>query len=179
MIADFSAWTVHYDLWCKMRFFRDMLHKDLEGEKASLQRGPVSLLALLPDEFTKQQVQELRIAEGMKPKPDSMLSQWCRRGQVEKDNVRGVYRKLTVNILTQCFILSNVSTIMARFNIITYGFGELAGEYYLDTGYRTAVRLFNRDLRCTRGLWDALQKQGYKEVTRAQVKAIVKYLGEP
>ena len=45
----------------------------------------------------------------------------------------------------------------------------------------TAVRLFNRDLHRTRGLWDALQKQGYKEgdriFTRAQVKTIVKYLG--
>ena len=30
----------------------------------------------------------------------------------------------------------------------------------------TAVRLFNRDLHRTRGLWDALQKQGYKEGDR-------------
>ncbi len=72
---------------------------------------------------------------------------------------------------------------MARFEIATYGFGELAEEYYPDREYSTAVRLFNRDLHRTRGLWNALQKQGYKEgeriFTRAQVKTIVKYLGEP
>ena len=72
---------------------------------------------------------------------------------------------------------------MARFNITTYGFGELAEEYYPEDDYRTAVRLFSRDLHRTRGLWDALQKQGYKEgdriFTRAQVKTIVKYMGDP
>ncbi len=93
VIADFAEWTVRYDLWCKFRFFRDMLHKDLSGEKTSLQRGPVSLLALLPDEFTKQQVRELRIAEGMTPDPKMMLVNWMRRGQVVKDDARGVYVK--------------------------------------------------------------------------------------
>ncbi|MBR4041349.1 MAG: DUF4248 domain-containing protein [Bacteroidaceae bacterium] len=72
---------------------------------------------------------------------------------------------------------------MARFEITTYGFGELAEEYYPDREYSTAVRLFNRDLHLTRGLWDALRKQGYKDgdriFTRAQVKVIVKFLGEP
>ncbi|MBO5678999.1 MAG: DUF4248 domain-containing protein [Bacteroidaceae bacterium] len=72
---------------------------------------------------------------------------------------------------------------MARFEIATYGFGELAEAYYPDDEYRTAVRLFSRDLHRTRGLWNALQKQGYKAgdriFTRAQVKVIVKFLGEP
>ena len=72
---------------------------------------------------------------------------------------------------------------MASFEVTTYGFGEWAEESYPEDDYRTAVRLFNRDLRRTRGLWNALQKQGYKEgdriFTRAQVKTIVKYLGEP
>lgn len=74
---------------------------------------------------------------------------------------------------------------MERFNITTYGFGELAEEYYPDREweYSSAVRLFNRDLHRTCGLWDALRKQGYKEgdriFTRAQVKTIVKYLGDP
>lgn len=95
VIADFAAWTVRYDLWCKMRFFRDMLHRDLEGEKSSLQRGPVSLLALLPDEFTKQQVQELRIAEGLRPDPRKikMLDNWKRRGYVSFDDGRKVFVK--------------------------------------------------------------------------------------
>ena len=80
-------------------------------------------------------------------------------------------------------IMLNVPAIMARFEILTYGYGELAEAYYPDREYSTAVRLFHKDLHCTRGLWGALQKQGYKEgdriFTRAQVKVIVKFLGEP
>lgn len=72
---------------------------------------------------------------------------------------------------------------MARFEIRAYWIGDLAQEYYPDKDYRCAVRLFNKDLHCTRGLWGALQKQGYKEgdrlLTRSQVKTILKYLGEP
>jgi hypothetical protein len=92
-IADFAAWSVRYDLWCKMRFFRDMLHKDLEGEKTSLQRGPVSLLTLLPDEFTKQQAQELRVAEGLKPNPNAMINQWVKRGYIVRDEARACFIK--------------------------------------------------------------------------------------
>ena len=95
VIGNFAAWSVKYDLWCKMRFFGDMLHKDFEGEKLSVQRGPVSLLTLLPREFTKQQVQELRIANGMKPNPSEMLRQWVQRGHVVKDETRNVYMKRT------------------------------------------------------------------------------------
>ena len=72
---------------------------------------------------------------------------------------------------------------MARFNITAYGIGELAEAYYPDREYSTAVRLFNRDLHRTRGLLDALRKQGFKDgdriFTRAQVRVIVKYLGDP
>ena len=91
LIADFAAWSVRYDLWCKMRFFRDMLHKDMDGERAALQRGPVSLLTLLPTEFTRQQAEELRVAQGMKPNPKAMLSTWKKRGYVTLDEQRGVY----------------------------------------------------------------------------------------
>jgi hypothetical protein len=92
-IADFARWSVEYDLWCKMRFFSDMIRSDLQGEKTSIQRGPVSLLTLLPKEFTRDDVRALRIAQGMKPDPKNMLSHWVCRGMVERDDSRGVYVK--------------------------------------------------------------------------------------
>ena len=82
-IADFAAWSVRYDLWCKMRFFGDMLHKDLAAEQTSVQRGPISLLTMLPSEFTRTQVQDLRIAQGMKPNPREMLKAWAKRGLIK------------------------------------------------------------------------------------------------
>ena len=93
-IEDFATWSVKYDLWCKMRFFRDMMHKDLEGERTAVQHGPVGLLPLLPQEFTREQVRDLRIAQGMKADPTSMLSNWVLRGYIAKNEVRAVYVKL-------------------------------------------------------------------------------------
>ena len=92
-IERFAAWSVRYDLWCKMRFFRDMLHSDLQGEETSKQRGPVGLLTMLPNEFTREDVKALRIAQGMKPDPKSVLGQWVKNGRVVKDSERGVYIK--------------------------------------------------------------------------------------
>ena len=60
-IEAFATWSVKYDLWCKMRFFRDMLHSDIEGERTALQRGPVGLLSMLPKEFTREDVKALRM----------------------------------------------------------------------------------------------------------------------
>ena len=92
-IAEFASWTVRYDMWCKMRFFADMIHKDMADERAAVQRGPVSLLALLPREFTRQQVQDVRVAQRLKPNPKNMLAQWVYRGFVHHDTERGVYVK--------------------------------------------------------------------------------------
>ena len=72
---------------------------------------------------------------------------------------------------------------MARFKIKDYPFGELAQMYYPDHGYDSALRFFRREMHETRGMWQAMQDVGYKEnakvLTRSQVQAIVKFLGEP
>ena len=92
-IADFAAWSVRYDMWCKMRFFADMLRSDLEGEQTAIQRGRANLLTLLPDEFTREQVRDVRVAQGMKPNPKNMLAQWVSRGYIKLESTRGVYVK--------------------------------------------------------------------------------------
>ena len=72
---------------------------------------------------------------------------------------------------------------MERFKIKNYPFGELAQMYYPDRNYDSALRLFRREMHETRGMWKAMQDAGYKEntkqLTRTQVKVIVKFLGEP
>ena len=72
---------------------------------------------------------------------------------------------------------------MEEFNIKSYPFGELAQLYYPDHAYDSALRLFRREMHETRGLWDAMQKVGYKEytkvLTRGQVKVIVQFLDPP
>ena len=62
-------------------------------------------------------------------------------------------------------------------------FGELAQLYYPDHNYDSALRLFREEMHKTRGLWAAMVAEGYKEkskmLTRAQVRTIVQFLGEP
>ena len=93
-IEEFATWSVKYDLWCKMRFFRDMLRNDIEGERSAIQRGPVGLLSMLPNEFTREDVKALRIAQGMKPDPKMAISNWVKRGLVVRDESRGVCVKV-------------------------------------------------------------------------------------
>ena len=90
-IEEFASWSVRYDLWCKMRFFRDLLHKDVDGERQALQRGPVGLLSMLPKEFTRDQVRDLRIAQGMKPDPKVMIAHWKNRGLIVAGEAPNTY----------------------------------------------------------------------------------------
>ena len=76
-----------------MGFFRAMLRSDIEGERAALQRGSVGLLPLLPQEFTRDDVRALRIAQGMKPDPRDMLAQWIKRGLIRRDDERSTFVK--------------------------------------------------------------------------------------
>ena len=72
---------------------------------------------------------------------------------------------------------------MKRFMIRPYNFGELAQMYYPDRNYQSALRHFREEMHLTRGMWAAMTAQGYKEntktLTRAQVRTIVQFLGEP
>ena len=45
------------------------------------------------DEFTRQMAQDMRIAQGRKPNPKDMLTQWVHRGYIAYDEPRGVYVK--------------------------------------------------------------------------------------
>ena len=59
-IEEFVRWSEQYDLYCKMRFFRDAIVKsEQEGVKSS-KRGPSNMLQLLPNEFSFQQAEQLR-----------------------------------------------------------------------------------------------------------------------
>ena len=60
-------------------------------DNVGLSLRPVGLLPLLPQEFTRDDVRALRIAQGMKPDPKEVLKKWVARGQVVKDEQRGIY----------------------------------------------------------------------------------------
>ena len=87
-IADFVRWSEQYDLWCKMRFFASAIEQaETEGDRSS-KRGPRNLLQLLPNEFTLQEAEALRLQHGLDRKGTSnMLYQWVYRKYIKASNL--------------------------------------------------------------------------------------------
>ena len=83
-IEHFVCWSLHYDLWCKMQFFGESI-LDQENECYHRERrGPQNLLDLLPNEFSRQEVKELRQRLGIRTgNLNNMLSNWKSRGYIE------------------------------------------------------------------------------------------------
>ena len=84
-IEEFVRWSEQYDLYCKMRFFRDAIVKaEQEGVKSS-KRGPSNMLQLLPNEFSYQQAEQLRSDLGMDTKGTRrMIATWVFRKYIVK-----------------------------------------------------------------------------------------------
>ena len=84
-IEEFVRWSEQYDLYCKMRFFRDAIVKsEQEGVKSS-KRGPSNMLQLLPNEFSYQQAEQLRSDLGLDTKGTRrMIATWVFRKYILK-----------------------------------------------------------------------------------------------
>ena len=98
-IEDFIRWSERYDLYCKMRFFGDAIKKaERDGDQES-KKGPASILAFLPDKFSYQQVETLRLKNEMNAKGTAkMLRNWLRRGYIEKEESDSVTQKLSDSV---------------------------------------------------------------------------------
>ena len=93
-LADFVRWSQQYNLWCKMLYFGQQLEKELRDEvEMQRQSGPKNLLALLPDEFTREQYRTMRQSQGRLDDGDATLRQWVKRGHIVFDVVSGRYCK--------------------------------------------------------------------------------------
>ena len=103
-IAEFIRWSERYDLYCKMRFFGDAIKKaEKEGEQES-KRGPASILALLPDEFSFRQVESMRADNGMKTKGTAkMLRNWVSRGYIQIKENGSVTQKLSDSVFIKLY----------------------------------------------------------------------------
>ena len=80
---------------------------------------------------------------------------------------------------------TDYSLLTPNYSLITMSlisFGALAQRYYPDKTYRTATRLFRRELEVTKGLLRALKRVGYSPtcrlLTSTQVRVIEEFIGE-
>ena len=84
-IDEFIRWSEQYDLYCKMRFFGDMIAKENCTAEKSSKRGPQNLLQILPDSFTAAQLLAIRLEHGLDAKgTDMMIRQWLHRNYIRR-----------------------------------------------------------------------------------------------
>ena len=84
-IDEFIRWSEQYDLYCKMRFFGDMIAKENCTAEKSSKRGPQNLLQILPDNFTAAQLLAIRLEHGLDAKgTDMMIRQWLHRNYIRR-----------------------------------------------------------------------------------------------
>lgn len=93
-IEDFASWSVEYDLWCKWRFYGDLLTAANEREERATQNHPAELLTTLPRYFTKEDVRKVRT--GSDKSLDSLLRTWKCRKRIRYDEEMNMYENLAL-----------------------------------------------------------------------------------
>lgn len=86
-IANFTQWSLDYDMWCKMHFFGKRAKEERQKERVEKTRGRKNLLELLPDSFSSEDAGAVRKQQGMSENPRQMLNFWVFRGYVERDDI--------------------------------------------------------------------------------------------
>ncbi len=100
-MEDFVRWSLLYDLWCKMHFFGEAIENLEAGISMAAKKGPMNLLDLLPDVFSREEAGQMRQRQGIKRGSlKAMLGNWKSRGYIvefgdipEGDITRQLYTK--------------------------------------------------------------------------------------
>ena len=81
-IKTWCRWSLHYDLWLKLHYFGDYIRKADEDTPVS-KHGPRNMLELLPDEFTRTDLSNVRFTQGKdREGTDNQIYQWVHRGLI-------------------------------------------------------------------------------------------------
>lgn len=84
-IEEFVRWSLKYDMWCKIRFFGEQMDEALSRETIKLLPGKRNMLQMLPNRFSKHQLEDLRNRLGKEPKADMQIRKWRQRGYILQD----------------------------------------------------------------------------------------------
>lgn len=99
-IADFCSWSLEYDLWCKMHFLGDLIEQACANNIPDNSKRSTNLLSLLPQEFTRDDAQNMRRDMGRDTSSKAlrtMLGQWVHCHKIRFDKDREVYVKIPKN----------------------------------------------------------------------------------
>ena len=92
-IERYVEWSFHEDMRCKMEFFGDDLHIEMNRENQPRNRGPRNMLDLLPLRFRREDIMAIRRAQGLDENPSSMLGKWIERQYITLDTITNEYQK--------------------------------------------------------------------------------------
>lgn len=92
-IADFCRWSEQYDLWCKLHFFGQSMREQVRIETMPTVFGPQNMLDLLPDRFSRQDLQAVHRAQGKDGNVMQLIYNWSFRNYIEQDEATGEYIK--------------------------------------------------------------------------------------
>ena len=97
-IEDFIRWSVHYDLWCKYRFFGEAIARAEAEDNAYVgRRGPVNWLTELKQTFTLDDLMQARARLGSPTDvkhAKKQIQTWIDRHHVSRGSEAGTYVKL-------------------------------------------------------------------------------------
>lgn len=63
-IGEFVVWFCYYDLWSKVHVFGDMFSANFVPDDGAERKGPKNMLTDLPNPFSMQQLEDLRVSIG-------------------------------------------------------------------------------------------------------------------
>ena len=83
-MENFIRWSLNYDLWCKMRFFGREIEQADNAINIYRRKGPMNMLDLLPDVFTRGELKSLSGSRGISNKKIiKLISAWKARGYIK------------------------------------------------------------------------------------------------
>lgn len=93
-IGEWMVYFCYYDLWSRLQVFNQMISPgDVQTDNAH-KRGQVNMLESLPNPFSEQQLENLRISLGKsKDGTKHQISVWVNRNFVAYSNQTGLYSK--------------------------------------------------------------------------------------
>ena len=92
-IADFCRWSMQYDMWLKLHFFGQQMRELLNEQQLPTVMGPQNMLDLLPDRFSRQDLQAVHRAQGKVGDFMQLAYTWTSRGYIEQDTTTREYVK--------------------------------------------------------------------------------------
>jgi uncharacterized protein YneR len=94
-IEDFASWVCSTDLWYKMYYFSDIIDKADKAERDIQRKMVTNIRTLLPETFTREELNRVLLDYDIKSKPSDLLSKWQKRGNITFDPHSGLYTQIS------------------------------------------------------------------------------------